>query len=52
VGGWGELYANLIWAVTKNLEVGGELSYWTTSYLPPLQNNNGLVYEMRVQLSF
>lgn len=44
-------FANIIWDVTKNLEVGFELSHWETSYTT-LSDNDAMVYHTRVRLKF
>ena len=45
-------FANLIWDVTKNLEVGFEVSHWETSYTAPVGDNDAMVYHTRVRLKF
>ncbi len=65
VGGPGErtknqvVFGNLIWDVTKNFQIGFEVSHWRTEYAPqapPLtnlfQNNEGTVYHLRMQYAF
>lgn len=52
-------FANVIWDVTKNLEIGFELGRWDTDYTPapslgPLApgDNDAMVYRTRVQIKF
>ena len=52
-------FANVIWDVTKNLEIGFELGRWDTDYTPapslgPLApgDNDAMVYRTRVRIKF
>jgi hypothetical protein len=50
-------WGNLIWDVTKNFQVGFEVSRWETDYkaLPAafvLGNNEGMIYHLRLQYAF
>jgi hypothetical protein len=48
-------FGNLIWDVTKNLEVGFEVSHWDTSYVnvtPVDIDNSAWMYHTRVRLKF
>jgi hypothetical protein len=48
-------FGNIIWDVTKNLEVGFEVSRWETSYaniVPINIDNQAMVYQTRVRLKF
>jgi hypothetical protein len=49
------IFGNLIWDVTKNLEVGFEVSHWETSYAnitPANIDAESMVYHTRVRLKF
>jgi hypothetical protein len=48
------LFANLIFDVTKNFEVGFEIGRWDTEYVrnPVFDDNDAMVYRTRVQLKF
>ncbi|MEE2707250.1 MAG: hypothetical protein VX988_09375 [Planctomycetota bacterium] len=46
------VFANIIWDVTKNLEIGFEVSRWETSYMAPLRDNEAMAYHTRVRLKF
>ena len=50
-------FGNLIWDVTKNFQVGFEISHWRTDYkaLPAafvLGDNEGMIYHLRLQYAF
>jgi hypothetical protein len=50
-------FGNLIWDVTKNFQVGFEVSRWETDYkaLPAafvLGDNEGMIYHLRLQYAF
>ncbi len=46
------LFANVIWDVTKSLEIGFEVSRWETTYTAPVPDNDAMVYHTRVRLKF
>ena len=53
------IFGNLIWDVTKNFQIGFEVSHWDTDYLPQpppitnlFQSNEGTVYHLRMQYAF
>ncbi|PHS11128.1 MAG: hypothetical protein COA78_10325 [Blastopirellula sp.] len=46
-----QVYGNLIWDITKSLEVGFEISHWETSYTT-LKDSESMVYHTRVRLKF
>jgi hypothetical protein len=45
------IFANLIWDVTAQFQVGFEVSHWDTDYVL-LPDNDAMVYHTRVQLKF
>ena len=45
-------YANMIWDVSKSLELGVEVSHWDTTYTGPLLDKDAMVYHTRVRLKF
>ena len=48
-------FGNIIWDITKSLELGFEISHWETSYanVTPLDiDNKAMVYHSRVRLKF
>lgn len=46
------VWANLICAVSSNLNVGFEVSHRETEYLAPSVSNDGMVYHFRTQMTF
>ncbi len=51
------VFGNLMWDVTKNFQVGFEVSHWETDYkaLPAadiLGDNAGMIYHLRLQYAF
>ena len=49
------VFGNVIWDVTKNLEIGFEVSHFDTSYLniTPLDiDNSSWIYHSRLRLKF
>jgi hypothetical protein len=45
-------FGNILWDVTRSLDVGFEVSYWETDYMPPLADNDAMVYDTRVRIKF
>ena len=45
-------FGNVIWDVTKSIDVGFEVSRWETEYMAPLQDNEAMVYDTRVRVKF
>jgi hypothetical protein len=45
-------FGNVIWDVTKSIDVGFEVSRWETAYMAPLQDNQAMVYDTRVRVKF
>lgn len=45
-------WANLICAVSSNLDVGFEVSYRETEYLAPSVSNEGMIYHLRTRIRF
>jgi len=45
-------FGNILWDVTKSLDVGFEVSHWDTAYMPPLEDNSAMVYNTRVRIKF
>lgn len=45
-------FSNVLWDVTKSLDVGFEVSRWETAYMPPANDNNAMVYDARVRIKF
>lgn len=43
---------NILWDVTKSIDVGFEVSRWETDYMAPLQDNQAMVYDTRVRVKF
>ena len=38
-------FGNILWDVTKFIDVGFEVSRWETAYMAPLQDNHAMVYD-------
>lgn len=45
-------FGNILWDVTKSIDVGFEVSRWETTYMAPLHDNQAMVYDTRVRLKF
>jgi hypothetical protein len=45
-------FGNVIWDVTKSIDVGFEVSRWETEYMAPLHDNQAMVYDTRVRVKF
>ena len=45
-------FGNILWDVTKSIDVGFEVSRWETAYMAPLQDNQAMVYDTRVRVKF
>lgn len=45
-------FGNILWDVTKSIDVGFEVSRWETDYMAPLQDNQAMVYDTRVRVKF
>jgi hypothetical protein len=45
-------FGNIIWDVTKSIDVGFEVSRWETAYMAPLHDNQAMVYDTRVRVKF
>jgi hypothetical protein len=45
-------FVNIIWDVTKSIDVGFEVSRWETAYMAPLHDNQAMVYDTRVRVKF
>lgn len=45
-------FGNILWDVTRSLDVGLEVSHWDTAYIPPLNDNSAMVYNTRVRVKF
>lgn len=45
-------FGNVIWDVTKSIDVGFEVSRWETEYMAPLEDNQAMVYATRVRVKF
>ena len=46
------VFGNIIWDVTKSIEVGFEVSHWETDYRAPLRDNDTMVFHSRVRIKF
>jgi X-X-X-Leu-X-X-Gly heptad repeat protein len=46
------VFGNIIWDMTRSIELGFELSHWDTEYMAPLQGNDSMVYHTRVRIKF
>jgi hypothetical protein len=45
-------FGNILWDVTKSIDVGFEISRWETAYMAPLHDNQAMVYDTRVRIKF
>ena len=45
-------FGNILWDVTKSIDVGFEVSRWETAYMAPLHDNAAMVYDTRVRVKF
>ncbi len=45
-------FGNILWDVTKSIDVGFEVSRWETGYMDPQQDNQAMVYDTRVRVKF
>jgi hypothetical protein len=45
-------FGNILWDVTKSIDVGFEVSRWETAYMSPLHDNQAMVYDTRVRVKF
>ena len=45
-------WANLIWDVSKQFDVGFEVAYRETDYIAPSVSNTGMIYHFRARLKF
>jgi len=45
-------FGNILWDVSKSIDVGFEISRWETAYMAPLQDNQAMVYDTRVRVKF
>jgi len=45
-------FGNILWDVTKSIDVGFEVSRWETAYMAPLHDNQAMVYDTRVRVKF
>jgi hypothetical protein len=45
-------FGNILWDVTKSVDVGFEVSHWETAYMLPLKDNQAMVYDTRLRIKF